>query len=61
VFGLAAMDGLHVEGMTEDNRDSVFSTTVRQPVPGQQAFGCDEDLIAVGGNGLEKRLWVACM
>jgi hypothetical protein len=31
VFGLAAMDGLHVEGMTEDNRDTVWSTGLRPP------------------------------
>ncbi len=57
VFGLAAMDGLHGEGMTEDNRATVCSTEVSTPVPGQHAFGSHDDLIAVGGDGLEKRLW----
>jgi hypothetical protein len=33
VFGLAAMDGLHVEGMTEDKRDPLFGTEVRKPGP----------------------------
>ncbi len=39
VFGLAAMDGLHGEGMPEDKRNTVFSTEVRKPVPGKHAFG----------------------
>src|SRR5262249_35266802 len=41
----------------EDKRNTVFSTEVRQPVPGKHAFGSQDDLIAVRGNGLEKRLW----
>ena len=38
-FGLAAMDGLHGEGMTEDARDTVCGPEVSQPVPGQHACG----------------------
>ena len=57
VFGLAAVDGLHIEGMTKDKRDPVFSTEVGKPVPGKHAFGRQDDLIAVGRNGLEQRLW----
>ena len=60
VFGLAAMDGLHVEGMTEDKRDPMVSTEVSKPVPGKHAFGRQNDLIAVGGDGLEQRLWGGC-
>ena len=60
VFGLAAMDGLHGEGMTEDTRDPMCSTEVSKPVPGQQACGRQNDLIAVGGDGLEQRLWGGC-
>src|SRR5439155_18494134 len=61
VFGLAAMNGLHGEGMTEDKRDPMFSTEVRKPVPGKQAFGREDDLIAVGGDGLEQASGVAVM
>src|SRR6266403_253446 len=57
VFGLATMDGLHGEGMTEDKRDTVFSTEVRKPVPGKQACGRQDDLIMVRSDGLEQRLW----
>ena len=49
VFGLAAMDGLHGEGMTEDTRDTVCSPEVSQPVPGQHACGSQDDLSAGGG------------
>jgi hypothetical protein len=57
VFGLAAMNGFQVEGMTEDKRDPMFSTEISKPVPGKHAFGRQDDLIAVGGDGLEQRLW----
>jgi hypothetical protein len=56
VFGLAAVDGLHGEGMTQDKRESVFSTEIRKPAPGKQAFGRHDPLVTVGGNGLEQRL-----
>ena len=39
--GLAAMDGLHGEGMTEDDRDRCIGAEVGEPVPGEQA--CDRD------------------
>src|SRR5678815_2871156 len=34
VFGLAAMDSLHREGMTEDERDTFVGPEVGEPVPG---------------------------
>jgi hypothetical protein len=55
MFGLAAMDGLQIEGMAEDKGDAVFSTEVSQPVPDQHPFGSDDDRIAVRGASLEKR------
>jgi hypothetical protein len=57
VFGLAAMDRFHRESMTEDKRHTLFSTEVCKPVPRQQAFGSEDDRLAVGGNGFEQRLW----
>jgi hypothetical protein len=45
----------HREGMAEDNRDALVSTEVSKPVPGQQTFGRQDDLIAVGGDRFEKR------
>jgi hypothetical protein len=43
--------------MSEDQRDTVFRTEVSQPVPGQHACGRQDNRLAVGGAGLEKRLW----
>jgi hypothetical protein len=60
VFGLAAMDRFHIESMTEDKRNTLFSTEVCKPVPSKHAFGSEDDLIAVGGNGFEQRLWGSC-
>jgi hypothetical protein len=60
VFGLAAMDSLHIEGMPEDKRDAMFRTEVCQPVPGKHAFGRQDDLLAVGSDGFEQRLWGGC-
>jgi hypothetical protein len=56
VFGFAAMNGLHRQGMTKHKRDTVVRTEVSQPVPGKHAFGREDDLIAGGRDGLEKRL-----
>jgi hypothetical protein len=50
------MAGLHIEGMTPDKRASVFRTEVRKPVPGQHASGRYDNLVTVGGAGLEQRL-----
>ena len=57
VFGLAAMDGFHIEGMTEDKGNPVLSTEIGKPVPGKDAFDADDESVAVGRDGLEKRLW----
>lgn len=57
VFRLPTVDGLHIEGMTEDKRDTMCSTEVRQPVPGKHAFGSQDDLLAVGRDSFEQRFW----
>ena len=46
IFGLAAMDGLHGEGMTEDERDLFIGAEVGEPVPGEHAFDRDDDMQA---------------
>src|SRR5439155_25183020 len=57
VCRLPTVAGLHREGMTEDKRDPMFRTEVRQPVPGKQACGSQDDLIAGGRDSLEQRFW----
>ena len=56
VFGLAAMDGLHGEGMTEDERDPFIGAEVGEPVPGEHAFDRDDDPVPIRSNGFEKGL-----
>jgi hypothetical protein len=61
VVGLAPREGLHVAGMPADKRQTVCRTNVSTPVPGEQTCGSDDELLARGGDGLEKgRRW-GCM
>jgi hypothetical protein len=52
------MDGLHVQGMAEDERDAFVSTQVGEPVPGEQTFDRDDETLAIGRNDVPKGLWV---
>jgi hypothetical protein len=56
VFGLPPMDGLHVQGMAEDERDAFVSTQVGQPVPGEQAFDRDDETLSRGRNDIQTGL-----
>ena len=58
VFGLPAMDGLHREGMTEDERDACIGAEVGEPVPGEQTFDRHDGPFSIRGNGFQKGLWV---
>jgi hypothetical protein len=54
IFGLAAMNSLHVEGMTEDESDVFLGAPIGEPVPGEQAFDRHDDIGPVRRNGSEK-------
>jgi len=56
VFAFAAVDRLHVEGMAQDEGDGFLSADICQPIPYEHAFGGDDDIVSVGGDGLEKGL-----
>jgi hypothetical protein len=58
VVGLPTMDGLHVQGMAEDDRDAFVSTQVGQPVPGEQTVDRDDETRSRGRHDLQKGLWV---
>jgi hypothetical protein len=60
VFGLAAMDGFHVEGVTQDKGHTLCSTQVGQPVPGEETFDSHNEALTIGRNGLEERFWRCC-
>jgi hypothetical protein len=54
VFGLAAMDSLHREGMTEDERDTCVGTEVGEPVPGEHTRDRHDNPLSIRGHGVQK-------
>ena len=48
VFCLATVDGAHVECMAENERNAFHPAEVSDPVPGEQAFNADDQIILVG-------------
>jgi hypothetical protein len=58
VLGLTAVNGFHVQGMAEDAGHPLLGTEVREPVPREETFDRDHDILAVGRNDLEPAVWV---
>jgi plasmid stabilization system protein ParE len=54
VLGLAAVDGLHVEGVAEDELDPFASAEVGEPVPGEDALDGHDEILAEGFHGCEE-------
>src|SRR5262249_11755261 len=54
VLGLAAVEGLPVQSVSEDKRDLLFLAEVGEPVPGEQALAGDDETFAEGGDGAEE-------
>src|SRR6266581_2813018 len=57
VFGLAAVDGFHREGVAQDKRNAFPCAEVGKPVPGADTGDAHDQMLAVGRNSLEKRVW----
>jgi hypothetical protein len=55
VFGFAAVDGFHVEGVSQDAGYPLLGAKVGQPVPGEHAFDADHESLSRGRHGLEER------
>lgn len=55
ILGLAAVDGLHVQGVAEHEGQLVVGTEVGEPVPGEHALAADDDAVAIGSYGVEER------
>ena len=49
VLGLAAVDGLHVQRVAEDEGDPLGGAEVGEPVPGEHALAADDQPVAVRG------------
>ena len=56
VLGLAAVDGLHVEGVAQREGDGVVFAKVGEPVPGEHALAADDQAGAIRRDGVEKGL-----
>ena len=54
VLGFAAMNGFHVQSVTENENDPFSSTEIGDPVPGEDAFDSDHDLIPIRSDRVEK-------
>jgi hypothetical protein len=48
------VDGLHVQGVAEDEGDVLAGAEVGEPVPGARALGGDGEPVAEGRDGLEE-------
>jgi hypothetical protein len=55
VLALAAVDGLHVQGVTEYEGDLLLGAEVRQPVPAKQALDGDDQPVAERRDGVQER------
>jgi len=54
VFGFAAVNGFHIEGMSQDKGNALVGTEIGQPVPGKQTLDGDNEALAVRREGLEQ-------
>jgi hypothetical protein len=53
------VDGLHVEGVAEDELDPFPPAQIGEPVPGEDALDGDDEVVAERGDGLKERLGAA--
>ena len=54
IFGLTAMDGLHIEGMAQHRGNPFLLTQVRQPLPRKHTFHADDEVLFIGSNDPQK-------
>jgi hypothetical protein len=55
ILGLAAVDGFHVQGVSEHEGDILFDAEIGDPVPGEHALGADDEVVAIGLDGPQQR------
>ena len=56
VLGLAPVDGLHEQRVAEHEANPLLRAQIGEPIPGEDAFAGDHEILAVGGDDLEERL-----
>src|SRR6516165_5915269 len=52
----AAVNGFHVQGMSQDERNVMCLAQVGDPVPGEQALDANDDIRAIGGERVQEQL-----
>ncbi len=58
IFGLSAVDGFHIERVTQDEGEVFSSAGISEPIPGKHAFNCDYDILMVRSNELQESLGI---
>jgi hypothetical protein len=46
VLGFAAMNGLHIEGVSQDKGNPFLRTEVSQPIPRKNTFNADDHILS---------------
>ena len=59
VLGLRAVDGSHVQGVSEHEGDALARAQVGQPVPGEDALDGHDEVVSVRRDGSQEAFWVA--
>ena len=54
VLVLAAMNGLEVERMSQDEMDAGVRTGIGEPIPAEHALGADGQIVAIGRDEFEE-------
>src|SRR5262249_44493125 len=60
VLGLAAVNGLHVQGVAQHEGNLLGGAEVGQPVPGEHAFAGNDQAVAEGSDGSAQRGGIRC-
>jgi hypothetical protein len=58
VLGFASMDGFHIESVTQDKGDVLFTAEIGEPVPGENAFYGNDDVLTEWRDGFQKDIGV---
>jgi hypothetical protein len=58
VFCFPAMGCLHAEGMSEDKGNAFFVAKIGYPVPGEDAFYRNDNILTIRSDGFQKGITV---
>ncbi len=58
VLGLSAVNGFHVQGVTQNEGNIFSSAQIGKPVPGEDTFDRNDDALAEGSDRFEKRIGI---